>query len=302
MCVSPFLQFLKLNKLLFLLFTRALSVLPSPYQYQTKIVQIRLVSPIPISKTLPTYASFNIDSSCNRGFHHINFTNPNLHAAAKALSPSLLRFGGSGNDNLMYSMFENSNSCDNIQHVDPVKNECTYATPGCLNSTHWDNLYNFAINTNNEIIFGISFGLKQACKEGRSYSWNNTNAKELLHYFQLKKQKIWGFQLGNEINNNGKKLNDIDEQEERKEMINKERRKYRSSLLRSQEITRDQFSSSSPSMSSPLSPQIAHENSGITRDLTKMKACELVPKQQVEALETFHDMIHKIYPNSHLIG
>ena len=30
-----------------------------------------------------TYASWNIDSSCNRGFHHIHFGNPNLLAAAK---------------------------------------------------------------------------------------------------------------------------------------------------------------------------------------------------------------------------
>ena len=50
----------------------------------------------PVSRTLPTYASWNIDSSCNRGFHRINFTNTNLREAARALRPSYLRFGGSG--------------------------------------------------------------------------------------------------------------------------------------------------------------------------------------------------------------
>jgi hypothetical protein len=142
------------------------------------VATVRLVSPLPIYHILPTYASFNIDSSCNRGFHHINFTNPNLHAAAKALSPSLLRFGGSGNDNLMYSLATNSHSCDDIQPVDPIQNECTYSTPGCLNRTHWNNLYQFATETNNQMLFGISFGLKQACQEKSTYVWNNTNAKE----------------------------------------------------------------------------------------------------------------------------
>lgn len=50
----------------------------------------------PVSQTLPTYASWNIDSSCNRGFHKINFTNINLREAARSLRPSYLRFGGSG--------------------------------------------------------------------------------------------------------------------------------------------------------------------------------------------------------------
>ena len=50
----------------------------------------------------PTYASWNIDSSYNRGFFHINFTNPNLIAAGASLQPSVLRFGGTGNDLLTY--------------------------------------------------------------------------------------------------------------------------------------------------------------------------------------------------------
>ena len=43
----------------------------------------------------PTFASWNIDSSCNRGFHRIAFGNKNLRAAAKGLAPSTMRFGGS---------------------------------------------------------------------------------------------------------------------------------------------------------------------------------------------------------------
>ena len=37
----------------------------------------------PVNTINPTYASFNVDSSYNRGFFHINFTNPNLAGAAR---------------------------------------------------------------------------------------------------------------------------------------------------------------------------------------------------------------------------
>ena len=48
----------------------------------------------PVSEIEATYASWNVDSSCNRGFHRIHFGNPNLLLAATGLQPSRLRFGG----------------------------------------------------------------------------------------------------------------------------------------------------------------------------------------------------------------
>ena len=72
-------------------------------------VRISVASEEAVSQTQPTYASWNIDSSCNRGFHHINFTNQNLLAAARGLRPSKLRFGGSGNDNLIYGLTPGDN-------------------------------------------------------------------------------------------------------------------------------------------------------------------------------------------------
>merc|ERR1719272_784876 len=77
-------------------------------------VDIALVSSTALSVTKKTYASWNIDSSCNRGFHHINFTNKNLLAAARGLRPSKLRFGGSGNDNLVYGLSEGSPECSAV--------------------------------------------------------------------------------------------------------------------------------------------------------------------------------------------
>ena len=156
------------------------------------------VSGAPLAVTQPTYASWNIDSSCNRGFHHTHFNNPNLRAAARGLAPSRLRFGGSGNDALVYGLSPGSPECAGI-----VAKDCAYVTPGCLNASHWDSLHGFAEASGAEFLFGVSFGLAQACIEGTSYDWNASdagrgNAAVLLDYLGTHKQQLWGFELGNE--------------------------------------------------------------------------------------------------------
>ena len=72
-----------------------------------------------------------------------------------------------------------------------------------MNASHWEDLYTFAERSDAQFIFGVSFGLPEACTEGPDYSWNETNAATLLNYVSSHKQKIWGVELGNEINNNG---------------------------------------------------------------------------------------------------
>ena len=80
------------------------------------------------------YASWNVDSSANRGFFHTNFSNTNLHAAVAALAPSVLRFGGSGNDFLEYKLGAGA-PCAHANNSD---------TYGCLNATHWDALHSLS--------------------------------------------------------------------------------------------------------------------------------------------------------------
>ena len=168
-------------------------------------VTVALESLQPVATTESRYASWNIDSSCNRGFHHINWTNANLIAAAKALAPSRLRFGGSGNDALVYGLSEGSEECSGI--VPPAQHnqvaECGYLTPGCLNSTHWDNLHAFSQASGADFIFGLSIGLPQACAAKSAYVWNATNTMSLLRYVAAHNQTIWGYELGNEVNNVG---------------------------------------------------------------------------------------------------
>lgn len=142
-----------------------------------------------IGKTNPTFASWNIDSSYNRGFFHINFTNPNLRAAAKSLEPATLRFGGGGNDYLHYGV---KVPCSSRNDSDSW---------GCLNDTHWDRLYDTFHGAGAEIVFGISFDKAAACQGKASYRWNATNAQQMVDYIVRTKQAIFGFELGNEVNN-----------------------------------------------------------------------------------------------------
>ena len=162
-----------------------------------------------ISAIEPTYASWNIDSSCNRGFHRTAFANPNLGAAAKGLAPSRLRFGGSGNDNLVYGLTPGSPACAAAGIVPPnATSECSYLTPGCLNATQMDALYAFAVSSGAELLFGVAFGLDKACavtKATGAYKWDPANAQSLLDYLVAtnKTEGVWGFELGNELNNHG---------------------------------------------------------------------------------------------------
>ena len=141
---------------------------------------ITLVLATPVSVMEPTFASWNIDSSCNRGFHRIHFDNPNLLEAARGLAPSRLRFGGSGNDNLVYGFTPGSPECATVSPTD-----CGYTTPGCLNASHWDSLYNFANRSGADFIFGVAYGLDRACAAGAGYVWNASNAAALLRYVKV---------------------------------------------------------------------------------------------------------------------
>jgi len=141
---------------------------------------ISLVSRTPVNTVDSRFTSWNIDSSCNRGFHFTNFSNPNLRAAALGLAPSRLRFGGSGNDNrehgalcrawsrqgtapspfsVVYGLTPGSPECAGV-----VADGCDYITPGCLNATQWDDLYGLGQSAGADFIFGVSFGFVQVCQ------------------------------------------------------------------------------------------------------------------------------------------
>ena len=159
------------------------------------VVTITLAEPrTPLFSTNAAFASWNIDPSCKRGFHQTDFSNLNLAAAAAALAPSVLRFGGSGADALVYGLTPGSPEC---AAVNPVG--CDYVTPGCLNASHWEGLRSLATASGAHFLFGISFDLTDACIAGAAYRWNETNAMRLLTYLQAHNESVWGFELGHEV-------------------------------------------------------------------------------------------------------
>ena len=163
-------------------------------------VVIALVSSTPVSTMEPTFASWNVDPSCNRGFRDTDFSNANLLAGAVALRPARLRFGGSGADALIYGLTDGAPEC---AAVNESACDTGYTTPGCLNASHWDALFALAQDSQTDFIFGVSLNLAEACAAGSSYAWNSTNAANLLSYLQKNQQRVWGFELANEANNNG---------------------------------------------------------------------------------------------------
>lgn len=143
------------------------------------------------------YASYNVDSSYNRGFFHISFKNPNLRAAAKSLAPSTLRFGGGGNDYLRYETHDSNFSCKTVPGFDN-------ADHGCLNASHRSDLLELAHEADTAFLFGLSFDMKQACSKKNSYVWSSDEATALIKSISQDKQTLWGFEVGNEVNNRAK--------------------------------------------------------------------------------------------------
>ena len=153
-----------------------------------------------VGMTNSRYASWNIDPSCNRGFHETRFDNPNLVAAATGLAPSRLRFGGSGADFLTYSFTDGTPDCP---PVDPTAG-CHYVTPGCLNATHATQLLGLGAASGSDFIFGIAYNETDAC-DGKPWATSGglDNAQRLLAFLHDTQQSVWGFELANEPNNAG---------------------------------------------------------------------------------------------------
>ena len=156
------------------------------------------------SRTTPRYASYNVDSSFNRGFFHTDFGNANLRAAAASLAPATLRFGGSGNDYLTYDV--PAGHCSSPAGAAHYRNDSD--SFGCLNASHWKQLRGLAEAAGADLLFGLSFDLNAACAAAPngSYVWSGENAEAMIAAWIAAAgpaAAVWGFELGNELNNRG---------------------------------------------------------------------------------------------------
>eukprot|EP01084_Bolivina_argentea_P004809 9111_1 len=128
----------------------------------------------------------------------LNLSNPILINLTKALTPAMLRLGGSPEDSIVYNM---SGMCltSNSEEYGCAQSGKNY---GCLNESRWQQILKFIDNTQLSLLFGLN-----ACfgRPNRSSLMNYTNIEQLLN-FTIQQYKnnfvttpIYAFELGNEI-------------------------------------------------------------------------------------------------------
>eukprot|EP01084_Bolivina_argentea_P223948 378806_1 len=132
----------------------------------------------------------------NAGILNIDLNNPNLIALTSAISPAILRIGGSPQDSIIYNV---SGECLNIKPSIPGYNcSQTANNYGCLNRTRWQQINNFATITNITLLFGLN-----ACygRLTKNTSMNFSNIQALLDLTSTipNTQNLKGFEFGNEL-------------------------------------------------------------------------------------------------------
>eukprot|EP01084_Bolivina_argentea_P004811 9113_1 len=136
----------------------------------------------------------------NAGILTLDLSNTNLIALTKAITPAVLRIGGSPEDSIIYNI---SGACLNIKPSLPGYgcSEASNTQPyGCLNESRWTQINEFAYKTNVTLVFGLN-----ACygRPAINKSMNFTNIEQLFEYTSTQQtgfDNIYGFEFGNEQN------------------------------------------------------------------------------------------------------
>jgi len=141
------------------------------------------------------------------GINNLDFENPVLKQAARALSGNLnkfgiLRIGGSLEDQINYNFTAETEHCDPY----PMEKNTTRHSgfnDGCLTKMKRSQLQKFAKETNLKIIFGLNglIGRTQTGRTDWSGQWDPKQAKKLFDEMIETGfiDQIWGIELGNEI-------------------------------------------------------------------------------------------------------
>ena len=136
--------------------------------------------------TAPYFASWNIDSSRDRLFFNTNFAAPQLVYLASQLSGAHIRFGGTGNDYLVYDVASTPTPCT--------------AGVECLNKTWIQDLWALSQAAQSPLVFGINIHPPGASSPPKG-PWDPANARALLTYLRdAGLPAPWGLELGNEQN------------------------------------------------------------------------------------------------------
>jgi len=169
-----------------------------------------------ISRTSSDFICFTMDwwppDKCDYGrcaWGNASIINQNLHhpilaKAIRAISPVLLRLGGSLEDHIVYNV-GNPPVCKPIT-LDP--NDRLGFDGGCFEMKRWDEinaLCNVA-TTGCRLVFGLNnlYGRQKVPGCNRTWcdytgNWDSSNSKNFLEYTAKANHNIFGIELGNEL-------------------------------------------------------------------------------------------------------
>ena len=169
-----------------------------------KVAATVTIGPTVIFETLPEYLSVDLDwwhntshdcassqgRSCwgNAGALWLPLDHPLIRSAAAALSPGLLRIGGSLDKFVKYLVGGMTES-ECHAPFGPVKGQIW---PGlCLNMSRWDAIQSFAKESGLGLVFGLGYPNPEV--------WDSENALALLEYTSRNNQTLFGVELGEEL-------------------------------------------------------------------------------------------------------
>ena len=138
----------------------------------------------------------------NSSIPYIDFSNTDLIALTSALSPAVLRIGGSGEDSVIYNISDECNEPDkwNISgnyYCSEVKPADYY----CLSTTRWTQILSFCDATNIDLVYGLNacYGRRNADEQMDMSNIDALLSYTVAHADTLNVSRLRGFEFGNSM-------------------------------------------------------------------------------------------------------
>ena len=168
----------------------------------------------PLAETSERLVSFNFDwHPANEGptwgenasLLTIDLKNERLKALASAMSPAVLRLGGSEGDDAVYDV--DGKWCQRSRGGSGVPDKAY-----CLTMKRWEEILDFASQTEVDVEFGVNVMYGRNCTKrcepqpcaagntgyGTCSAWDPSNAIALLNYTAARKLRLYAVAVGNE--------------------------------------------------------------------------------------------------------
>lgn len=121
---------------------------------------------------------------------------PRVVNMAKALSPAMLRMGGTAQDYLIFDETRYHSNPSTPPSVDSSLYGKDFYTTFYMSQEQWDAMNQFCQHVGWDFIFGLNVMLRKNSTNGSSSGWDPTNAKDLIEYTKKMNYKV-KWELGN---------------------------------------------------------------------------------------------------------